>query len=441
VNGDGYADVIAGAVDKNAPGTEAGASNAGAAYLYLGSGTGIATKPATVLNDPGTAPLGVTTTDYFGGSVASAGDVDGDGFADVIVGASGSGTVSGSAYIFLGSATGLASKPAVTLTAPDNASGEFFGETVASAGDVNGDGYTDILVGTAGVEAYLYLGSETGLGPPIAIAGAWVYAASAGDVNGDGFGDVALGSIGPDTLPDGGGTDGYVSIFLGGAAGLATTPSTTLAPSPTNAVADFFGGTVATAGDVNGDGYGDLVVGAFDYNTNSGGTVSVYLGGAAGLASTPAVTWRDPDEDASVGNGFGGSAASAGDVNGDGYADVVVGAEGSSTILGVTSIAPAAVYVYFGGPSGLATMPSLTLGDPMHDPTEAFGLHVSSAGDVNGDGYADLAVGANDSTATNFGNVYVFLGGSSGLGVTPATLENAAGYDGDFGFSVFGATN
>jgi hypothetical protein len=349
-----------------------GASVSNAAYVYLGGATGLATTPTTL-----TGPAG---SGAFSASVASAGDVNGDGYADLIVGA----FISNSAYVYLGGATGLATTP-ITLTGP--AESQIFGRSVASAGDVNRDGYADLIVGANGSNtAYVYLGGATGLSStpttltrPVGSAGFGESVASAGDVNGDGYADVVVGAGGSNTA----------YVYLGGATGLATTPTTLRGPAGSS----YFGLSVASAGDVNRDGYADLVVGAFGSNT-----AYVYLGGATGLATTP-TTLTGPAGSTS----FGRSVASAGDVNGDGYADVVVGAYTSNT-----------AYVYLGGATGLATTPT-TLTGPAG--SNYFGVSVASAGDVNRDGYADLVVGAYASNTA-----YVYLGGATGLATTPTTL-------------------
>ena len=173
---------------------------------------------------------------------------------------------------------------------------------------------------------------------------------------------------------------------------LATTPATTLTGGAVN---NYFGITVATAGDVNGDGYADVVVGAQGYSSSIG-RAYVYLGTASGLPTAAATTLTGE----AASNLFGGSVAPAGDVNGDGYADVVVGAKGYSTSTG-------RVYVYLGSATGLATPAATTLtGEAASD---EFGGSVAPAGDVNGDGYADLVVGARRYSSST-GRAYVYLG-------------------------------
>ena len=407
VNGDGYADVVVGA---NAYG-----GYTGRAYVYLGGASGLATTAATTL----TGETGAFSS--FGGSVATAGDVNGDGYADLVVGARSAAGGNGRAYVYLGGATGLATTAATTLTGETTTS--VFGDSVATAGDVNGDGYADVVVGARGDSVntgrvYVYLGGASGLATTAATTltgeAAWNFfgmpVATAGDVNGDGYADLVVGAYGY------GGGSGRAYVYLGGASGLATTAATTL----TGAASDQLGCSVATAGDVNGDGYADVVVGASYYSAGTG-RAYVHLGGASGLATTAATTLTG----ATNGNYFGYSVATAGDVNGDGFADVVVGAYGYSTNTG-------RAYVYLGGAGGLATSATLLTGETT---ANSFGASVATAGDVNGDGYADVVVGASG-YSTNTGRAYVYHGGASGLATTAATTTTGAATNNRFGASV-----
>lgn len=415
VNGDGFADVISGAAGAN--------SYAGAAYVYLGSAAGLATSPSTTLYGP-------DGSDGRFGNVASAGDVNGDGFGDVIVSSLLS-TNTGRAYLYLGSASGLATSPATVLTGPDGANG-YFGSGVAGAGDVNGDGFADVLIGAFGANAYtgrayLYLGSAAGLATSASIGltgpdgaeGYFGYAvAGAGDVNGDGFGDVVVGAhlVDNDT--------GRAYVYLGGPAGLKR--STVLrGPDGANG---FFGYAVAGVGDLNGDGFADVLVAAPVVDKNDG-RVYAYLGSASGLATSPATVIPGPD---GTGASFGIGMASAGDVNGDGFGDVVVGAYWANSKTG-------SAHVYLGGINGLATVPSTTLTGP-YGPNGFFGAAVACAGDVNGDGLADIIVGASLGPAGGAGRAYLYLGGPSGTATSPATsLIGPDGPGGWFGGAVASA--
>ncbi|MBN2098473.1 MAG: FG-GAP repeat protein, partial [Dehalococcoidia bacterium] len=174
----------------------------------------------------------------------------------------------------------------------------------------------------------------------------------------------------------------------------------------------YFGRSVASAGDVNGDGYDDVIVGAylFDNGQTDEGRAFVYHGSASGLSTSP--DWTAESDMAR--SYFGYCVGTAGDVNGDGYDDVIISAPryGASFYEG-------RVYVYLGSAAGLGSSPSWTV-----DGTETlgeFGSSVGSAGDVNGDGYADVIVGAYlyDNGESNEGRAFVYCGSASGLSTTP----------------------
>ncbi|OUJ76146.1 hypothetical protein BXP70_02415 [Hymenobacter crusticola] len=421
VNGDGYADVLIGSPSTN--------DLKGRTYVYQGSAAGVSATPTTTLNDP-TA----TRYDQFGFSAAGIGDVNGDGYADVLIGAWGSNNSNGSAHLYLGSTATLLTNANATFTASGAAS---FGYTVASAGDVNGDGYADVLIGanrTASSQgrAYLYLGSSSGLGTTAAATLSDPTAtnndqfgyglAGVGDVNGDGYADIIVSAPGAYKL------EGRAYLYLGASTGLSA-QATLVLRDPLAVIHDNFAKCVASAGDVNGDGYADVLISA-DGNSTSQGQAYVYLGSSNGLPATPSISLLDPTATAS--DVFGSSLASAGDVNGDGYADVVVGAPGASNLQG-------RAYLYFGGSTGLSVTPSVTFPDPTTS-YDSFGCSVSSAGDVNGDGYADVIIGANKAIGGN-GRAYLYLGRSTGFSTTPSLILNNPGGNapGFFGQSVAGA--
>jgi hypothetical protein len=191
------------------------------------------------------------------------------------------------------------------------------------------------------------------------------------DLNGDGYADVAVGS------PNAEIGRGRVDVFYGGPSGISSTPSVTLRGA---AAGDLFGRSVASAGDVNGDGVADLVVGAPEADPGGrmrAGTASVYLGGSGGLSVTP----HRVLEGVGALDQFGHSVASAGDVNGDGFADLVVGASGADP--GGRSFAGTAS-VYLGGSGGPSMTPHRVLEGAVAG--DWFGYSVASVRDVNARG-------------------------------------------------------
>ena len=179
----------------------------GVAYLFQGSASGLVTVAATTL-------AGESGGDYFGYAVSKAGDVNHDGYDDVVVGAFGVNSRAGRAYVYQGSASGLASTTALTLSG--ETVGDGLGGSVSAAGDVNGDGYDDVLIGAPYASSYtgrvyLYEGSATGLStaPGATVFGEatrnyfGVRLSGAGDVNHDGYDDILIGANGygdPDPL-------------------------------------------------------------------------------------------------------------------------------------------------------------------------------------------------------------------------------------------------
>lgn len=355
-------------------------------------------------------------------------DANGDGYADVVVGAaSNDGSLGasdkGAAYVFYGSASGVKSRPlnstqygcgnpidCVEIQNPLDESGGKFGSSADFVGDINADGYADLVIGAPNNDAgtgalskgviYVFYGSSSGITRHALSANPYI-------------------------------CFGY--------------PDCAEIQNPVHQASGLFGTNVGAAGDVNGDGYADLVVGAYNNGASVGasakGAVYIFYGAAAGITGHPlssnsyscassvdCVEVQNPLHET---NGlFGYSVRSAGDVNRDGYADLVVGARNNDGGSGASDKGIA--YVFYGSASGItprilsATTYTCAgqndcteIQNPVHEASGFFGCSVSAAADVNGDGYGDIIIGANNNDAgtgaADKGAAYIFYGSSSGI--------------------------
>ncbi len=360
---------------------------------------------------------------HFGASVSAAGDVNGDGYSDVIVGAPNydfGAYDEGAAFIYYGSPSGLASVASVFLESPRG--GAEFGTSVATAGDINHDGYADVIVGAPfytngqGFEgaAYVYYGSASGpsLSPNWSAesnqsdARFGTTVASAGDVNGDGYFDIVISA---ERYSNGENQEGAAFVYYGSPTGLPATPNWTGETNQTGAMVSG----AATAGDVNGDGYSDLLIGSQHFSkfgASDEGAVFLYYGSAAGLSNTP--DWTAESNQANA--HFGASLSSAGDVNHDGFSDVIIGASqftDSETNEG-------AAFIYFGSSTGLSSAPNWRV--ESNQANAKFGASVSTVRDINGDGYDDVIVGAPGfPNGGDVGEAFIYHGSAFGPSTKP----------------------
>ena len=411
VNGDGFSDVIIGAVAEDAPQTDEGR-----AHVYHGRAEMPATAEAwTIEGNQEYVGLGDHT-------VALA-DVTCDGYDDLIVGIpfknSGSVVGAGRVELYLGGAGGLTATPAWSI---DGTTTNLQLGTAVAGTDLDNDGCSDIAVSAPEFEngqiaegqVRVYRGSPAGPG----LLPAWVFEgnvadmrlgwalAAAGDVNGDGYGDLLVGSS---RFSNGQSLEGHAAVYHGSAMGPGLSPAWSVESDQGGA---WLGSAVTTAGDVNGDGYSDVIVAAVRYDSpeNGEGKVWAYHGSAGGLSSVPAWTAEGNQTLAF----FGAAVATAGDVNGDGYSDILVGAYNWGPSR------QGASFLYLGSPGGLGATPAWTFeGGNVDDST---GYAVAGAGDLNADGYSDVLVGAPflDDDQLEEGRAFAFLGSSGGLGTTPA---------------------
>ena len=439
VNGDHIPDLIVSAVGQSA--------GTGAAYVLFGSAQGFgSTVDLTALNgDNGFEIYSSDAHQIFGAAVASADDVNGDGYSDVIVSSHDDTGSASTAYVIFGRATGWNSSIDVTTLGSQRGfaitgiggNGIPMNPAVASAGDINGDGYSDLVLGTIENSAWVVFGKASGFGTVnvgglngstgFSMTGLAQYddlglsVHGAGDVNGDGIQDLIVGAP---TTNLRGEANGASYVIFGTKGGFpAHFDQTKL--NGTNGfriegagALDVAGVSVCSAGDVNGDGYADLVIGA-DGIEPSNQSAYVVFGKPSGFGSNFDLATIDGTNGFRV-SGFATGpdpiwVASAGDVNGDGFDDIIVGGRFNNST--------GAAYVVFGGVGGFpATIDVSALNGvngfaiPGLTSDSLTGESVSSAGDLNGDGLADIIVGAPGSGAN--GAAYVIYGRQPDAAVT-----------------------
>lgn len=380
-NGDGYADVLVGA-----PNDDGNGQDAGRAYVYFGGpGTTLDSTPDGVLA-PGNAG------DVFGEAVAAIGDFDGDGYADIAAGASYRFS-RGVAFVFFGG-FGPTFDPTPDVVLGDGGSYFAFGRSIAAVGDVNGDGYDDVLVGapdeltnSSPGSAYLYFGNAEGKkGTAVSFDSRLTnrhlgdHVSAIGDLNGDGLADFSISDA---TLFLNGASDCHAYLYLG------RTTWTNNPPPDDEAVFRRMGCrlNIDAAGDVNQDGYSDVLQAGGDATHGGfvGATVTLLLG-------TAEPKW--PTRSLFITND-GKSIASLQDVNGDSFPDFAV-SSGVATTL----------HLFFGAERLASPLPPTV---SLSAQPDRFAQTISGIGDSNGDGLNDIVIG-DPSFSSGKGTAYVYFG-------------------------------
>jgi hypothetical protein len=405
VNNDGCDDVLVGAHFED-PGSSP--SEAGRAYVFNGQ-TGALIYELESPNE--------TWHGYFGFAASGAGDVNNDGYDDVIIGANGEEPSpglnnAGRAYVFNGQ-TGAVIH---TLVSPNAQAGGHFGVSVSGAGDVNNDGYDDVLIGASNEDpgaspqyagrAYVFNGQtgtliHTLVSPNEQFSGLFGRSVSGiGDANSDGYDDVVVGAHHED--PGASPTwAGRAYIFNGQTGAVMHT-----LVSPFEETEGFFGLPVSGAGDANDDGRADVIVGAYQEDPGSSPTDAGRAYIFNGYTGNVFRVLSSPSEE--VGGYFGAAVSGVGDVNNNGYDDVIVGALAEDP--GSSPTGAGRAYVL----SGLTGSVLQVLESPNEEAEGGFGGSVSGVADVNSDGRPDVIVGATNedpgTSPADAGRAYVFVG-------------------------------
>ena len=350
-------------------------------------------------------------------------------------------------------------------------SGDESGRSVYSAGDINSDGIDDFLIGAARAdhstviedgEVYVVFGKSTGLAStidPSTLNGTngfridgdlandhfGLAVSNLGDINGDGRSDIVIGA--PDADPSGRASAGSVYVLFGASSFGSSVDVTTLNGSNGFRIdgataGDGFGVSVRGAGDVNKDGLGDFVIGApgADFTGGGAGAAYVFFGAASFPAAVSLSSLTGANgfriDGSAAGDDLGRSVSDAGDVNQDGFSDIIVGGPGATVSSGLLT---GSAFLVFGKASGfsatLATT-SLTGSNGFRingfDVGDQFGQSVSSAGDFNADGFADVLIGSprSEVNGVSVGAGYLVFGKANGFvaSIAVSSLNGANGF-------------
>ncbi len=415
---------VAGSDDQNSDGTDelfvgaytndAGGTDAGAAYLIEGGGSStLDLSLATAIF------IGEDAGDYAGISVAGLGDVNSDGRGDLLIGATGDddgGSGAGKVYSLRGRMAGtvdlsIAYGKIVGENASDSA-----GVSVAAAGDVNNDGNPDALIGASGRSSnaggvYLLTSLNAGVTDLSAattiLTGetssdyAGLSVSGAGDVNADGYADFLAGAYGDD---DGASSAGAAYLVLGPQSDTASL-STSDAKRRGVTSSDYAGYAVAGGGDVNNDGYDDVLIGAYGYG--SYGAVYLELGPFTGTAS---LFLADARIEGSTGE-IGRVIRIGGDIDGDAYGEILIGNPTDAT----DGSGAGSASVFLGAVSGTVSIPTADVYITGGASSERAGASVAFVGAQDGTAMSDLLIGATGDPDGGVSAGAAFLVSASGL--------------------------
>jgi hypothetical protein len=428
VNGDGYDDIL-----MSSPGfhtAPSGGTSVGKVYLVFGNASSNI-KDMDVSN-ANASFIGEGQWNYAGTALDGAGDVNGDGFDDIIISAA---RGAGKTYVIFGRRSGWTMNQNLVYS---NAS--FLGEGtsdqsyrgLSGVGDVNNDGYDDFAIGatwnseggnTAG-QAYLILGRASGWSNNVSLANvnasfigeepsdnAGSSISGAGDVNNDGYDDIIIGAPGFDRTTSG--ENGKAYVIFGRSSGWSM--DVDLSQANASFIGDQWnnqGKVVSDAGDVNGDGYDDFMIASNSDNGggNQNGRVYVVFGGANLGTNVSLYNVNASLNGGYWGNHFGTAISEAGDLNNDGYDDIMITApdsHGGASYRGT-------VYIYYGRSSGwsmnmsVSTSDVIFVGEVNYD---NLGAYIAGGGDVNNDGRLDVLISStrNDEGGNDAGQVYLIL--------------------------------